>query len=114
MLDAVVGGTALRGAVVSTAELAEIMGAKRTANLIPLCHPLPLAKVAVRIKIERALPGIVAATETRTDVKIGVEMEALTAVSIACPTLYDMFKPIDRDVMIDKISATAKVGGKSA
>ena len=89
------------------------MGAKRTADLIPLCHPLPLTKVAVRIKIDSALPGFKVEAETRTDGKTGVEMEALAAVSIACLTLYDMLKAIDRDMVIGEIAVALKEGGKS-
>lgn len=112
-LDAVTGGTAPKGAVVSTAELAGVMGAKRTADLIPLCHPLPLTKVAVRIKIDSALPGFKVEAETRTDGKTGVEMEALASASIACLTLYDMLKAIDRDMVIGEIAVALKEGGKS-
>ncbi|MGI8944344.1 MAG: cyclic pyranopterin monophosphate synthase MoaC [Qipengyuania sp.] len=113
-LDAVTGGTAPKGAVISTAELAGVMAAKRTADLIPLCHPLPLTNAQVRITIDTCLPGFRIEAETRTDGKTGVEMEALTAVSIAGLTLYDMLKAIDRNMMIGEISVTAKEGGKSA
>lgn len=113
-IKAVTAGTAPKGAVISTAELAGMMGAKRTADLVPLCHPLPLTKVAVRIEIDPALPGFRIEGETRTCGKTGVEMEALTAVSVACLTLYDMLKAIDRDMMIGGISVTLKEGGKSA
>ena len=113
-IEAVTAGTAPKGAVISTAELAGVMGAKRTADLVPLCHPLPLTKVAVRIEIDPALPGFRIEGETRTHGKTGVEMEAMTAVSVACLTLYDMLKAIDRGMVIGGISVTMKEGGKSA
>jgi cyclic pyranopterin phosphate synthase len=106
-------GTAPKGGVIRTAELAGIMAAKRTAELIPLCHPLPLTKVAVRIEIDDALPGFRVEAEVRTTGVTGVEMEALTAVSVACLTLFDMLKAIDRTMVIGAIQVTAKSGGKS-
>jgi cyclic pyranopterin phosphate synthase len=105
--------TTPKGPVVQTAELAGIMAAKRTAELIPLCHPLPLTKVEVRIDPDDALPGFRIASEVRTTAVTGVEMEALTAVSIACLTLFDMLKAIDRSMMIGGIEVTSKSGGKS-
>jgi cyclic pyranopterin monophosphate synthase len=112
-LDAVQEGTVRKGAVIATAELAGIMAAKRTADLIPLCHPLPIAKAEVRIEIDRGLPGFRVAAEVRTTSYTGVEMEALTAVSVACLTLFDMLKAIDRTMAIGGIEVTAKTGGKS-
>ncbi len=112
-LAAVAEGTAPKGAVMHTAELAGIMAAKRTADLIPLCHPLPLTKVAVRIEADDALPGFRVEAEVRTQGQTGVEMEALTAVSVACLTLFDMLKAIDRTMVIGAIEVTAKSGGKS-
>jgi cyclic pyranopterin phosphate synthase len=112
-LQQVRAGTAPKGSVIATAELAGIMGAKRTAELIPLCHPLPLTKVDVRIEIDDALPGLRVGSEARTDGITGVEMEALTAVSVACLTLFDMLKAIDRTMVIGGIEVTAKSGGKS-
>jgi len=112
-LDRVRGGTAPKGPVVQTAELAGIMAAKRTAELIPLCHPLPLSKVAVAITLDDRLPGFRVEAEVRTVGVTGVEMEALTAVSIACLTLFDMLKAIDRTMTIGGIAVTAKTGGKS-
>jgi cyclic pyranopterin phosphate synthase len=106
-------GTAPKGAVIQTAELAGVMAAKRTADLIPLCHPLPLTKAAVTIAIDDALPGFRIAAEIRTHAVTGVEMEALTAVSVACLTLFDMLKGIDRTMAIGGIEVTAKTGGKS-
>lgn len=113
-IEAVTAGTAPKGAVISTAELAGVMGAKRTADLIPLCHPLSLTKVAVRIEIDPVLSGFRIEGEARSSGKTGVEMEALTAVSVACLTLYDMLKAIDREMVIGGISVSMKEGGKSA
>ena len=112
-LDAVRAWAAPKGAVMSTAELAGIMASKRTAELIPLCHPVPLTKVAVRIDIDEDLPGFRIAADARTSAATGVEMEALTAVSIACLTLFDMLKAIDRTMAIGGIHVTSKSGGKS-
>ena len=106
-------GETPKGSVIQTAELAGIMAAKRTADLIPLCHPLPLSKVAVTITIDESLPGFRVATEARTRGVTGVEMEALTAVSVACLTLFDMLKAIDRTMAIEGIRVTSKTGGKS-
>lgn len=112
-LDQVRAGTTPKGSVVQTAELAGIMGAKRTAELIPLCHPLPLTKVAVRIEADDRLPGFRVTSEVRTTAVTGVEMEALTAVSVACLTLFDMLKAIDRTMVIGGIEIMSKTGGKS-
>lgn len=112
-LDQVRAGTAPKGSVIRTAELAGIMGAKRAAELIPLCHPLPLTKVEVRIEIDDGLPGFRISSEARTNGVTGVEMEALTAVSIAGLTLFDMLKAIDRTMVIGGIEVTSKSGGKS-
>lgn len=112
-LDQVRAGTTPKGAVISTAELAGIMAAKRTAELIPLCHPLPLTKAAVSIAIDDRLPGFRIEAEIRTVGVTGVEMEALTAVAVAGLTLFDMLKAIDRTMTIDGIEVVAKTGGKS-
>ncbi len=106
-------GDAPKGAVLTTAEIAGIMAAKRTAELIPLCHPLPLAKVDVRIAPVDSLPGFRVEATVRTTAVTGVEMEALTAVSVACLTLFDMLKAIDRTMVIGGIAVTSKSGGKS-
>lgn len=106
-------GQAPKGAVISTAELAGIMAAKQTASLIPLCHPLSLTKVAVTITPDDALPGFTVAAEVRCTGVTGVEMEALTAVAVACLTLFDMLKAADRTMVIGGISVTEKTGGKS-
>lgn len=102
-----------KGAVIATAELAGIMAAKQTSSLIPLCHPLPLSKVAVRIAMDEELPGFRVTAEVKTNGVTGVEMEALTAVSVACLTLFDMLKAVDRDMLIGGIEVTSKTGGKS-
>jgi cyclic pyranopterin phosphate synthase len=106
-------GTAPKGSVVATAEIAGIMAAKRTSELIPLCHPLPLTKIEVRIEADDDLPGFRVASEVRTNAVTGVEMEALTAVSVACLTLFDMLKAIDRTMVIGGIEVRSKSGGKS-
>jgi cyclic pyranopterin phosphate synthase len=112
-LERVRSGTSPKGSVIAVAELAGIMAAKRTPELIPLCHPLPLTKIEVRIEIDDPLPGFRVESEVRTQSVTGVEMEALTAVSIACLTLFDMLKAIDRTMMIGGIAVTSKSGGKS-
>jgi len=112
-LEQVKAGTAPKGSVVRTAELAGIMAAKRTAELIPLCHPLPITKADVKIDIDEALPGFRVEAEVRTNGVTGVEMEALTAVSVACLTLFDMLKAVDRSMSIGPIKVVSKSGGKS-
>lgn len=106
-------GKAPKGAVISTAELAGTMGAKRCADLIPLCHPLSLSKVEVTVDIDDTLPGFRVSAMTRTVGQTGVEMEALTAVSVACLTLYDMLKAVDRTMTIDAVRLVSKSGGSS-
>jgi len=106
-------GKAPKGAVIATAELAGVMAAKRTSELIPLCHPLPLTQVVVAIEPDDDLPGFQVAAEARTRAATGVEMEALTAASIACLTLFDMLKAIDRTMVIGDVRLLAKSGGKS-
>ena len=106
-------GKTPKGSVIATAELAGVMAAKRTAELIPLCHPLPLSQVEVTITLEDDLPGFAVAATVRTEGRTGVEMEALTAVSVACLTLYDMLKAVDRTMAIGAIRVTAKEGGRS-
>lgn len=112
-LAAVQAGQAPKGSVVATAELAGVMAAKRTADLIPLCHTLPLTKVAVTIDADEALPGFRVSSEVRTVGSTGVEMEALTAVAVACLTLFDMLKAIDRTMEIGSVRVTSKQGGRS-
>ena len=112
-LEQVKSGTTPKGSVIRTAELAGIMAAKRTAELIPLCHPLPITKADVKIEIDDALPGFRVEAEVRTNGVTGVEMEALTAVSVACLTLFDMLKAIDRSMSIGQVRIVSKSGGKS-
>lgn len=112
-LAAVRAGTTPKGSVIATAELAGVMAAKRTADLIPLCHPLALTKVAVEIAIDDALPGFTLRAEVRTSGQTGVEMEALTAVSVGALTLFDMLKAVDKTMTIGAIRVTAKSGGRS-
>ncbi|MEM7741647.1 MAG: cyclic pyranopterin monophosphate synthase MoaC [Pseudomonadota bacterium] len=102
-----------KGDVIGVATLAGIMGAKRTADLIPLCHPLPLNTVDVVITPDDELPGVRIIGTTKTNSKTGVEMEALTAVSTAALTVYDMLKAVDRSMVLGSIQLEAKEGGKS-
>lgn len=106
-------GGAAKGDVMGVARLAGIMGAKRTSDLIPLCHPLPLDKVALDLVADPALPGIRITATARTTGRTGVEMEALTAVSVACLTVYDMLKAAQKDMRIEGIRLLEKTGGKS-
>ena len=112
-LELVREGKTPKGAVISTAELAGIMAAKRTAELVPLCHPLPLTNIEVRVRPDDALPGFQVEAQVRTKAVTGVEMEALTAVSVTCLTLFDMLKAVDRTMVIGSVRVTAKTGGKS-
>lgn len=106
-------GLAKKGDVIAVARLAGIMAAKRTHELIPLCHPLLLTKVAVEIEPDEALPGLRVSARARVSGQTGVEMEALTAVSVACLTIYDMAKAVDRAMEIGGIRLLEKSGGKS-
>ncbi len=112
-LDIVMEGRAKKGDVLAVARLAGIMGAKKTADLIPLCHPLPVTKVAVDLAPDPALPGVRIEATVRTTGQTGVEMEALTAVNIAALTVYDMVKAVDRAMEIGGIRVILKDGGKS-
>jgi len=112
-MDLVASGRAAKGDVRAIAELAGIMGAKRTGDLIPLCHPLPLTSVRVRVEIDADLPGLAVHAEARTIGRTGVEMEAMTAVSVACLTIYDMLKSAARDMTIERVELVEKTGGKS-
>ena len=112
-LDLVVAGNALKGDVLGAARLAGIMAAKRTHGLIPLCHPLPITKVEIEINPEHALPGFLVQATVKVTGQTGVEMEALTAVSIACLTIYDMVKAVERGMRIEGIRLLEKSGGKS-
>lgn len=112
-LEMIRKGDAKKGDVIATARIAGIMAAKRTHELIPLCHPLNLAKVTVDIDVDASLPGIRVTALARVDGRTGVEMEALTAVSVACLTIYDMAKAVDRGMTIGDIRLIEKTGGKS-
>ncbi|UWU89582.1 cyclic pyranopterin monophosphate synthase MoaC [Bradyrhizobium sp. CB1015] len=111
--DLIVSGNAKKGDVLGTARIAGIMAAKRTSELIPLCHPLALSKVIVDIEPDPKLPGCVIRASVKVTGPTGVEMEALTAVSVACLTIYDMIKAVERGVRIEGIHLVEKLGGKS-
>lgn len=112
-LDAILKGDAKKGDVLGVARIAGIMAAKRTHDLIPLCHPLALTKVAVDITSSRTESSLVVRASVSVLGQTGVEMEALTAVSVACLTIYDMAKALDRGMVIDRIRLLEKTGGKS-
>ena len=112
-LDLVVSGNAKKGDVLGTARIAGIMAAKRTHELIPLCHPLAISQVIVDLEPDPALPGIVVRASVKVQGQTGVEMEALTAVSVACLTVYDMVKAAEREMRIEGIRLIEKSGGKS-
>ncbi|MFY1711266.1 cyclic pyranopterin monophosphate synthase MoaC [Tritonibacter mobilis] len=111
--ETIAEGRAKKGDVLSVARLAGIMGAKKTAELIPLCHPLPITKVAVELTLDPDLPGVRIEGTVKTTGQTGVEMEALTAVSTACLTVYDMAKAVDKAMEIGGIRVMLKDGGKS-
>lgn len=106
-------GALKKGDLLTTAQLAGVMAAKRTAELIPLCHPLPLHQVEVTLELDPGLPGIQITATTRTTGKTGVEMEALTAVSLAALTVYDMAKAVEKTMRIGNIRLVEKHGGVS-
>jgi cyclic pyranopterin phosphate synthase len=112
-LAMIVEGNAKKGDVLGTARIAGIMAAKKAHELIPLCHPLLLTKVSVDIEPDHALPGLKITALARVTGKTGVEMEALTAASVACLTIYDMAKAVDRAMVISNIRLMEKTGGKS-
>lgn len=112
-LKLIVEGNAKKGDVLGTARIAAIMAAKRTHELIPLCHPLLLSKVAVDIEPDAKLPGCRVRATVKVSGQTGVEMEALTAVSVGCLTIYDMVKAADRGIRIEGIHLVEKQGGKS-
>ena len=112
-LELIVAGHAKKGDVLGTARLAGIMAAKRTPDLIPLCHPLALSKVTLDIVTDKKLPGCIVRAAVKVTGPTGVEMEALTAVSVACLTIYDMIKAVERGVRIEGIHLVEKKGGKS-
>jgi len=112
-LDLIRGGNAKKGDVLGIARIAAIQGAKRTADLIPLCHPLALTRVAVEFELDGTLPGVQCRVEVETIGRTGVEMEALTAVQIGLLTIYDMCKAVDRGMTMTDIGLREKIGGKS-
>ena len=112
-LALILSGNAKKGDVLATARLAGIMAAKRTSDLIPLCHPLALSKVTLDITPDQELPGCVVRSTVKVTGPTGVEMEALTAVAVACLTIYDMIKAAERGVRIEGIHLVEKIGGKS-
>ncbi len=106
-------GKAAKGDVLAVARVAGVMAAKRTSELIPLCHPLPISSVAIELRLNKAGNAIEITANVRTTGRTGVEMEALTAVSVAALTIYDMVKAVDRGMRIENIRVVAKSGGKS-
>lgn len=112
-LGTILAGDAKKGDVLGAARIAGIMAAKKTHELIPLCHPLLLTKVSVEIEPDEALPGLRVTALARVTGKTGVEMEALTAAAVACLTIYDMAKAVDRAMVISDIRLVEKTGGKS-
>ena len=112
-LELILSGNAKKGDVLGTARIAGIMAAKRTSELIPLCHPLALSKVELDIAPDRKLPGCIVRATVKVTGPTGVEMEALTAVSVACLTVYDMVKAVEKGVRIEAIRLIEKDGGKS-
>jgi cyclic pyranopterin phosphate synthase len=112
-LELVLAGNAKKGDVLGAARIAGIMAAKKTHELIPLCHPLPVTQVAIDIEPDRKLPGLIVRATVKVTGQTGVEMEALTAVSIACLTIYDMVKAVERSMRIEGIRLIEKSGGKS-
>ena len=112
-LDLVLAGNAKKGDVLGAARIAAIMAAKRTHELIPLCHPLPVSSIAVDIEPDRKLPGLTVRATVKVTGQTGVEMEALTAVAVGCLTIYDMVKAVERGMRIEGIRVLEKRGGKS-
>ena len=112
-LEAIQSNTIAKGDVLGVARLAGIMAAKRTSELVPLCHPIPLSDIRVDITIDDALPGLRVEATAKTAAQTGVEMEALVAVSVSLVTVYDMAKAVDKSMVIGAISLAEKVGGKS-
>lgn len=112
-LALILSGNAAKGDVLATARIAGIMAAKKTADLIPLCHPLMLTKVGIEIDADESLPGLKVTATARLKGRTGVEMEALTAASVTCLTIYDMAKAVDKGMTIQNIRLVEKHGGKS-
>lgn len=112
-LDLILSGNAKKGDVIGVARVAGIMAAKRTHDLIPLCHPLLITGIEVHVEPDASLPGLKVTATVKVSGQTGVEMEALTAVSVACLTIYDMAKAVDRSMEIGSVRLIAKSGGKS-
>jgi cyclic pyranopterin phosphate synthase len=112
-LDLVLSGDTKKGDVFAVARIAGIMAAKRASELIPLCHPLPITKTDVQIGVDSDLPGLLVRATVKVTGRTGVEMEALTAVSVACLTIYDMVKAVERGMRIEGIRLLEKSGGRS-
>jgi cyclic pyranopterin monophosphate synthase len=112
-LDAILGGTVTKGDVLAVARVAGVMAAKRTAELIPLCHPLPLTDLQISLSPDKSLPGLRAEATAKTVGKTGVEMEALTAVAVTLLTVYDMAKAIDKSMVISDVLLVEKGGGRT-
>jgi cyclic pyranopterin monophosphate synthase len=112
-LALILSGNAKKGDVLAAARIAGIMAAKKTHEIIPLCHPLMITKVSVEIEPDTSLPGLRVSASVKVSGKTGVEMEALTAVSAACLTIYDMAKAVDRGMVISNVRLMTKSGGKS-
>ena len=112
-LETILEGNNPKGDVLGTARIAGIMAAKQTSNLVPLCHPLPLSRVKIEITPDEALPGLTIQATVKTKAETGVEMEALTAVSVTALTLYDMAKALEKSMTITNIRLLEKEGGKS-
>ena len=112
-LQLAVTNSAKKGDVFAVARVAGIMAAKKTSDLIPLCHPLPLTHITIQITADETLPGVLVEVDAGCTGKTGVEMEALTAVSVTCLTIYDMLKAVDRAMRIDSVELVSKKGGKS-
>ncbi len=112
-LDRIRAGTIKKGDVLSVAQIAGIMAAKRTSELIPLCHPLPIMEISVDLALNESLPGVVITSSVKAIAKTGVEMEALTAVAVAALTIYDMAKAVEKTMRIQNIRLVSKFGGTS-
>ena len=112
-LQKALAGDASKGSVTAAAEFAGVMAAKRTAELIPLCHQLPLSSIRLAVAADEKIPALLVTARARTAAQTGVEMEALVAVSVACLTIYDMLKAVDRGMVIEGVQLVEKSGGAS-
>lgn len=112
-LDAIRANTVAKGDVLTVAKVAGVMAAKRTSELVPLCHPLPLTDVQVELSLDDSLPGVRVEASARTTAQTGVEMEAIVAAAIALVTVYDMVKGLDRSLLIGELEVVEKTGGRN-